>query len=808
MTTLLEELHKNKEIDEIYKNCKWTNTISHWRKIKEEYSLKYWINTIILFQVWTFFETYFHDAYLTSKLIWQTLTSKNKKEKYAPPMAWSPKFSFTEKIKKLLQHWYNVIVVEEVWTKTKNWFEREVTQILTPWTNLDNIWNLSSNFVYNFYYNNNKEIWISILDVSSNEFNITSLKNDENLIKNIENLFYLFEPKEITINKNINNINNLIYFLNWYNQNLIEINYLWKCKFEDFELDKTPEKIENQNSIVNILCYVNEIHKTNLKYINTYNSLNTKENFYLDSTTIKNLEIFKNNNWKKEYSLFNIINNTHTSFWARMLKQHIVMPLKNINLINQRLDWVEAFLNFEKEQEKIISILNQLDDIERLSSKLISNTCNPNHILSLKDSLIKIKELKKQLSNFNNDYILEINWKIQYFEEIIKKIEKYLKETWGTSSKDWNIINFWINEELDHYIKLTDQDKLENWYEKETEKIKTKLWFWYLKVWYNNLWPFIEVKKNEKVPENWKKIKMLKDYDRYETEELINFYREQIEATSKRNLLEYKIFTKLRIELSSYINEIQITAKNIWLIDILISHSILAKNWNYSKPEIHEWMDILIEQGRHPVIEQITKFSENNTIFSPYKKLHIITWPNMGWKSTYIRQIALILLLSHIWSFTPSKASKIGLIDWIFTRVGASDNLSDWESTFFVEMKETANILNNANKRSFIVLDEIWRWTSNEDWYAISQSISEYIIENWFRTVFATHYHELSKLELLYPKIENYHVDANIIDWENITFNHKVKKGSTNESYWIEIWELANLPKSIIQRAKQLKKMI
>jgi len=809
--TLLEELYENKDINEIYKNCKWTNTISHWKIIKESYTEKYWPNTVILYQVGTFFETYFHDAYLTSKLIGQTLTSKNKKEKYAPPMAGSPKYSFKEKIKKLLTLWYNVILVEEIWIKQKNWFDREVTQILTPWTNLDNIWNYSNDYVYNIFLNFD-EIWISILDVSSNEFYTFQIEKNWEEYKKIKNLFSIYNPQEITINEKLKEDKNLYKFLKDQNKNIIEINYKEELVLEYFSKSKL-DTLKNLNyntaiySLNSILKYVIDIHQTSLSYIKDVEIINPENYFFLDSNTINNLEIFKNTNGRRKNSLFNIINNTTTSFWNRMLKNQLITPLKNIDLINERLELIESLLSNTKIRDDFIKVLLNLDDIERLSSKLISNLCNPNHILSLKNSLIEIQELKNIIKTLNNDQYNKISEKLLTFDELIKEVDNYLKETGWTSSKNWDIIKYWINKELDWYIKLSDKNMIQEWYKQLEEKLKLETWIPYIKVDENNLWPFIEVKKRTKVPKEWKKIKMLKDYDRYEISELINYYRDKLDITTKRNLLEYKIFEKLRIKLSFNINDIQQTAKNVWLIDIAVSHSLLTEKNNYCKPFIDNSREIFIEEWRHPVIEQITKFSSNNTIFNPSKNLHLITWPNMGWKSTYIRQIALILLLSHIWCYVPAKRSIIGLIDWIYTRVWASDNLSEWESTFFVEMNETSNILNQANKNSFIVLDEIWRWTSNDDWYALSQSITEYIIEKGIRTVFATHYHELNKLERIYDKIENFHVDAEINDNNNLKFNHKIKKGWTNKSYWIEIWKLAGLPESVIIRANQLKKI-
>jgi len=807
--TLLEEIYKNKDINEIYDNCKWTNTLLHWKKVKEEYTKKYWPNTIIFYQVGSFFETYFHDALLTSKLIWQTLTSKDKKNKYAAPMAGSPKYSYKEKVKKLLWFWYNIIIVEEVWVKQKKWFDREITQILTPWTNLDNIWNNSNDYVYNFCLNYDT-IWISILDVSSNKFFTLEINKNQKYENKIKNLFSIYEVKEITINKTLKNDIDLNNFLSSFWKTLIEVenskDFVWTNIINN--KIRTLKELNYNTSIKSInliLGYVVDIHKTQLSYINDIEIINPEDYFFLDDSTITNLELFKNTNGWKQYSLFNIINNTSTSFWNRMLKQQLKMPLKNKKLINDRLELVDLFYKDDKQISKIITLLHWLDDIERLASKIITLQCNPNVFISIKNSISNIILLKEILTTYKHPLLSEINAKIDDLREFYQLVDVTIRNEWWTSSREWNIIKEGVDERLDNLIKLWDQKEIEKWYKELENKLKKETGIKQIKISENNFWPFIEVKAKTQVPDNWKKIKMLKDWDRYETNELVDYYRQKLDIQSKRNVLEYSIFEKLRIKLSFYINDIQKTAIQIWLIDIAISNSILAHKNNYSKPIIDDSNEIFIEQGRHPVVETITDFIPNNTIFTN-KNLHLVTWPNMGWKSTYIRQIALILLLSHIWSFTPSKKAIIGIIDWIYTRVWATDNLSEGESTFFVEMNETANILNQSNKNSFIVLDEIGRGTSTEDWYAISQSICEYIMERKTRTIFATHYHELNKLEKIYNKVENYHVDADLHEG-NITFNHLIKKGWTNKSYWIEIWKLANLPNQIIDRAKQIKNL-
>ena len=476
MTTLLEEIYKDKTINEIYEKCKWTNTLEHWKKVKEEYVKKYWPNTVIFYQVGSFFETYFHDALLTSKLIWQTLTSKDKKNKYAAPMAWSPKYSYKEKVKKLLTFWYNIIIVEEVWEKQKKGFDREITQILTPGTNLDNIWSDENDYVYNFYLNYDT-IWISILDISSNKFLTLEIDKKNNYKEKIKTLFSIYDFREITINWKIKKDPELFDFINSFWLSLIVLDYK-----EDFSstilINSKLQTLKELNyntsikSINYILWYVVNIHNTKLSYINDIEIINPENYFFLDKTTINNLELFKNTNWWKQHSLFNIINNTSTSFWNRMLKLQLKMPLKNIDLINDRLDLVETFINYN-DKSKLISLLHGLDDIERLSSKITSNHCNPNVFNSIKNSISNIQKLKKELSYLKDDKLINaINGKISSLEEFYDKVDKTILETGWNSSREWNIIKLWIDKELDKLINLGNKDEINKWYKNLEEKLK------------------------------------------------------------------------------------------------------------------------------------------------------------------------------------------------------------------------------------------------------------------------------------------------------------------------------------------------
>jgi len=812
LKTKLELLYENKDINHIYKKCKWTPTLEHWKKIKEESLEKYWQNTIIFYQVGTFYECYFHDAYLTSELVWQTLTSKSKKNPYAAPMSWSPKSAWYERAKKMVKFWYNVIIVDEIWIAWSKDFKREIVQILTPWTNLDIVWNTENNYLYSFYSEYN-HISISILDLSSNEFYNTSyiVEDVDSLERYIKKLFSIYPPKESISNKLFlhNYWESLERYFTWsvIKRELIsDYKNILKKHFEDIVLflEKKWEKI-TLCSLWLILDYVQEIHNTDLLYLNEVSFIRPTDYFFLDEMTISNLEIFKTTDNTKENSLFNTINYTATSFWTRELKKSIIRPLIKKTLIDERLDSVTEIIKRD-ELFELTEILLQFNDLERIASKLSSKQCTPNDVILLSNSLKLLLPLKKLLVNYKSTYIQKVNSKILTFSEVINLINAKLKEEGGVTSKEWNIINLWVSDELDELLNLTiDKDVFYSQYE---ERLKKETKISYLKISQNNLGAYIEVKKGTvSISKDWKRIKMLKDYDRYETPELIQFFRKTLDLINKRNIIEYKLFTELRIELSRYISQIQKVTKEVAKIDILFSHSILAKENKYVRPYLQENKNIDIKKWRHPIIEKLTNFTPNDILLKEDSSLHIITGPNMWWKSTYIRQFAIIMLLAQIWSYVPAESAILWITDWIFTRVWASDNLSQWESTFFVEMKETSNILRNITDKSLIILDEIWRGTSTSDGYALSQSICEYLLWKWTRTIFATHYHELNNLEQIYSWVEVYHVSAKIDKLNTLIFEYKLKKWGTDKSYWIEIWKLAWLPEEIVKRATQLKKI-
>lgn len=789
---------KYQEILHVYNNTKWTPVLEDWRRIKEQYSSLYGENTIIFYQVWSFYETYFFDAYITSHIVWQTLTSKNKSDPLSPIMSWSPVIVWFERAQKLLEKWYNVIFVDEIWIAWHKDFSRQVTNIFTPWTNLNtittsNCWILSLTIQHN-------SLWYVISDIWSNTHYIhqESFNSFNELSLHLQTLLTVYTPKEI-----ISSISDKDY-LNLINCNDKHITYVdksnWKLEHlhDIFTYLTQQEKRLIIESLLLLSSYVVEIHWTD-KLITNIIPLKKTWQFNLDPISIKNLNIFENV-YNSEHTLFNIINKTSTPFGFRMLEYHLRNPLLDINHINQRLNSISFLLEHPTLLLQIITILQKFSDLERLCSKLIKPYCTPLDILQLSDDLIVIDELlslyNKEKDVITDPYLIWLFSNIKSFSKLVSVIKNTLKITNKLSCKDGEIIREGINPRLDELIKLTTNRQ--DFYKEYQDQLNLENEWLNCKVWENTLWVYIETKSNN-IPKEFERIKSLKNTTRYITDELHSYWIKTFDAVIERNLLEYKIFTSLRFELSKYTHLIQLTCNYISLIDVVVSHTLLAQQNTYCKPIVNNDYIIDIKNGRHSIIETFTNFVWNNLTFTNTSSLQIITWPNMGWKSTYLRQCWLIVLLSQIGCFVPADSCVIGICDNIYTRLWASDNLSKWESTFFVEMSEISHILHNCTERSLVILDEVWRWTSTIDWQAIAKWVCDFLINKWTRTLFATHYHTLTQLQ----NTKNLCVSAN---YENNTlhFTYTINEWFSSTSWWIEIWELAGLPKQVIDNARRM----
>lgn len=822
---ILKEAYNTEDINKRFNNFKWTPMMLEWKKIRDYYMNLYGENTIVLYQVWTFYETYFYDAYVFSKLLNLSYTTKSSKDEFSANLCGCPIYVWLQKANTLLEHWFNVIIVSESWIAWNESFKREVTHILTPWTNLYTPNSKENYYVLALHKNLNK-LGMSFLDITINDYKFIELDLKEEL--KIKNTILSFFPKEIIWNKEVKEDKFISKVLK--ELFLPEI-LIYDCKsnYEEILTNqlkqdlKTIFSIEDSNALVssaNVLKYIKETQQSELEFVNKISKINLEESILLDEITIKNLEIYKNNNWSSVNSLVNILDETVTPFWARMFRKLIIKPYKNVSKIKERLNTVEElFLNFNI-CNKLLEDLSKLGDIERIASRIGTSKCTPVDLIQLKESLKIIPSVKSTLEGTQTWFLKQIKNNLNNLEEVIDLIENYLLEDVSINAKEGKLIRKWVSERLDDLITLTEEK--EQWMKNQEEKLIKETGIEGLKITENNLGIYIEIKRLKKknetsewgdvtehtaesynIPKDWEMARGLKSADRYVNEDLKKFFIKSLTATTERYRLEFDLFNQLRVEVAKYINEIQKNSKFLAHLDVFTNFAKLAKYYNYVKPTINNTNNLIIKKGRHPVIERLTWFIDNDTQLDE-NSFHLITGVNSGWKSTFIRQNALIVLLAQIGSFVPAESAEIGIVDWIFTRVGSTDNLSRKQSTFINEMVEISYILNNATYKSLVILDEVWSSTSFQDWLSLAQSISEYFIELKTRVLFATHYHELVEMINNYDNAKNYFVDFEIKDWK-FNISHKIISWASQRSYWVEVAELLWLKKEIIQKAKDIR---
>lgn len=838
---LTEEEIKN--INEIYENTTLTPMLQEWKEVSDKSKKEYWENTIVLFQVGTFYETYFEDAIISSKILWLTLTSKNKSNKYSAPMAWIPlMWNIKEKIENLISKDFNVILVseypeyDESCSKIK--ILRKIEDIITPSTYID-IEKEENKFLLSIYQWINTYS-ISLVDITTGDIIVDTIYF--NWIEDIYNILK-FNVSEIIINREPD------LFLKEFIEQEFKINYKIKNEYissNDIDIYYKIKSIDdllwvdnisNSTSLYIAFKYLLEIDS--LKYINNnlyremeivdyiekykwffnIRLLSEENKLTISNNSLKNLEVFSNIRGWYKYSLFHLVNYCLTAFWSRKLRNLFNNPLTDVNEINRRLNLVEYFFNNKNLKERIRFYLAKFFDIEKLTAKIHSNTILPADLLKIKSSLENINFILNEISKNNKipeDLKELLNW-LNNYDLLINKIWEIIKENPSNNLKEWWYIKEGFNKELDDFYLM--KNNISILLKKEEEKLKEKFPllknFW-LKVVNISQWFYVEINNSwvDTILKNYSYDftfnKSLTNRTRYSTNTLKKLYLDFLDIENKIKEKEYEIFKRLRIDLSLYISILKKDATIIWELDIFTSLAYLAYSHKYSKPEIVEEWYIEIKNWRHPILEVLNwNIIENDLDFSNSKNLKIITWPNMWWKSTYLKQTALIILLAQIWSYVPASYCKLKPIKSIFTRIWSSDNLIENLSTFWVEMKEVWEILTKYNKDSLVIIDEIWRWTDISNWISITKSIIDYLIkkEKWY-ILFSTHYskeliklfnkEEFNKLDLLKVGIE---FDNN---WR-IKFPYKITEGFEEDSYWIEIASLFNIPNEIIEEAKLIK---
>lgn len=795
-----------------------TPLMAQYARIKKNYP-----DTILLFRVGDFFETFEDDAKTASKVLGITLTKRANGAAGEVPLAGFPHHAIDNYLPKLVRAGFRVAVCEQLEDPkfAKGIVKRDVVEIVTPGVAInDKLLDHKKNNYLLAIYIEDEIAGLAFTDISTGEFQCYQVDR-----RNLNQQINLINPSEIlipkryknelepSIQKQLSNVR-ITKIDDW----IFSYDYgvdLLKAHFNTKNLKGFG--IENLNSAVcaagAALNYLRETQKANLTHINKITRFNPSDYMILDYSTKKNLEIvFTIQQGERDGTLISILDKTITAMGGRMLKKWITAPLNKLEPIIKRQESVEEFVNNKRLRKNLQNELSEISDLERFTSKICTGRVNPRELINLKDSLKKIPILKQLLDQATVETISVINEKLEPLEKLVEIIEKAISDNPSLTLLDGGVIRTGFNKELDEIRELSANAK--NWISdlQKSERERTKISS--LKVSYNKIFGYyIEVShaNKEKVPENYIRKQTLVNCERFITPELKEYEEKILNAQENISKLEFQLFEQIRNTAAAYTAEIQENARLIAMLDCYQSFAQCADDYSYIKPEINNTDQIEILDGRHPVVERILppgeKFTPNSCkLSSSDDQIIILTGPNMSGKSVYLRQIGLISLMAQIGSFVPAKNAKLGLVDRIFTRVGASDNISAGESTFLVEMQEAANILNNASSKSLILLDEIGRGTSTFDGISIAWAITEFLHENpnlSAKTLFATHYHELNEMAEIFPRIKNYKVDVREFG-DKVIFLHKVTAGGADHSYGIQVAQMAGLPQFVTSRAKEI----
>ncbi len=795
--------------------AEYTPMMQEYLKTKEEYK-----DCILFYRLGDFYEMFFDDATLASKELELTLTGKACGMEEKAPMCGVPFHAADSYINRLVSKGYRVAICEQVEDpkEAKGLVKREVIRVVTPGTNMDQMAldESSNNYIISLYFN--KGIYgISCCDITTADFLLTEATDTKKVIDEL----YKYNPSEIIYSKSL--MESDIELNGIADKLSCALSFIDDSNFEESLAIKTLLTHFKVHSLEGLglidfpigrvaagalLLYLKDTQKSDLSHLTHLTPYTDGKYMLLDSATRRNLELTETiRDKQKRGSLLWVLDKTKTAMGARQLKKYIEQPLLSVDEIIKRQDAIEDMLSSVIDTEEIREYLLKIYDLERLITKITYQSANPRDLIAFKISLERLPDIKYILSHFESRLLKVLNSKIEDLQDLYKLIDNAILEEPPISSRDGDIIKEGFNEEIDKLRKAKTQGK--QWLadleakERETTGIKN------LKVKYNKVFGFyLEVTNSYKdlVPDYYVRKQTLANAERYYTPELKELEDSILGAEDRLNLLEYEYFKKVRETIASKVNDIQSTASAIAQVDALASLATVARNNNYVRPVINNRGSLDIKDGRHPVVEKLTandQFIANDCYLDESTNtIAIITGPNMAGKSTYMRQVALIVLMAQIGSFVPAASARVGVCDRIFTRVGASDDLSTGQSTFMVEMNEVANILNNATSRSLLILDEIGRGTSTYDGLSIAWAVVEYISEKiGAKTLFATHYHELTELEGQISGVHNYCIAVSE-NGEDIVFLRKIIPGGADQSYGIQVARLAGLPEDLLKRAR------
>ncbi len=789
--------------------------MKQYNSIKAKYP-----NAMLLFRVGDFYETFGNDAVLSSKILGITLTKRSNGSSN-DALAGFPHHALDTYLPKLVRAGQRVAICDQLEDPkaTKKIVKRGVTELVTPGVSYNDkvLDQKINNFLASIHFGA-KDIGLSFLDISTGEFLVA-----QGQVEYIGKLLQSFNPSEIVFQKQHHKK-----FLNLFGDKF----YISTLEDWVFTSEFSQEKLLSHFDTVSlkgfgvetltegtvaagaVLHYLSETQHHHVKHIANLQRIEESKYVWMDRFTIRNLELFHSSN-EGATTLVDILDHSITPMGSRLLKRWVAFPLKEKQLIKDRLSAVEFLIQESSEKEDLINYIKEIGDLERLISKVATARINPREVVQLKRALIAIEPVKEFLENSKNKALIQIADQINLCEFIRTRIENEIDDNAPIALNKGQVIAEGVSTELDDLRSISKDSHflLQQILERETEHTAIPS----LKIAFNNVFGYyLEVRNThkDKVPEDWVRKQTLVNAERYITQELKELEVKILGAEEKILSLETQLFNDLVLSLIDFIPDVQINAQRVAQVDVLHSFAKLSKRYRYTKPQISEDYGLSIKNGRHPVIEQQLAVGEEyiaNDIYldRDQQQIIMITGPNMSGKSAILRQTALIVLLAQIGCFVPAENAIIGLVDKIFTRVGASDNISQGESTFMVEMNETASILNNISDRSLILLDEIGRGTSTYDGISIAWAIAEFLHQHstQAKTLFATHYHELNEMTKSFERIRNFNVSVKEIG-NQILFLRKLVEGGSEHSFGIHVAKMAGMPQSVVDRANIIMKRL
>ncbi|MBJ6369366.1 DNA mismatch repair protein MutS [Snuella sedimenti] len=798
------------------KTKKETPLMKQYNTIKAKYP-----DALLLFRVGDFYETFGEDAVKTAGILGIILTKRGSGSESETALAGFPHHSLNTYLPKLVKAGERVAICDQLEDPklTKTIVKRGVTELVTPGVALNDevLVSKSNNFLCSVYFDK-KNIGVSFLDISTGEF-LTSQGNAEYIDKLLQN----FSPSEVLVPKQKRTLFNDTFgddFHTFYLEDWVyQTDYAYETLIKHFDTKTlkgfgVEHLYEGIIASGSILHYLSETQHHKLQHITSISRIAENDYVWMDKFTIRNLELYNSTN-HNAVTLLQVIDKTISPMGGRLLKRWLALPLKNLDKIKQRHEVVDFLTKDTTTHQKIQNHVKHIGDLERLISKVATGKVNPREVIQLKNSLEAIVPIKALASNCDNTSLRSIGDNLQSCDTLREKVKQMLNEEAPVNVLKGNSIAPGFSSELDELrgLSKSGKDYLDGMLERESERTGITS----LKIASNNVFGYyIEVRNThkDKVPAEWIRKQTLVNAERYITEELKEYEAKILGAEDRILEIEQQLFADLVVWLNQYIKPVQKNAHLIGQLDCLCGFAQLANDNNYVYPTIDDSYDLDIKEGRHPVIEKQLPLGEayiTNNVFldRTVQQIIMITGPNMSGKSAILRQTALIVLLAQIGSFVPAQEARIGLVDKIFTRVGASDNISMGESTFMVEMNETASILNNISDRSLVLLDEIGRGTSTYDGISIAWAISEYLHEHPSKpkTLFATHYHELNEMTETFGRIKNFNVSVKELK-DNVLFLRKLVEGGSEHSFGIHVAKMAGMPQQVLHRANKILKKL